>query len=237
MKIIPAIDIIEGKCVRLTRGHYDTKKEYNENPLELALRFEDAGLKYLHLVDLDGAKSNHIVNHHVLETLAAKTNLQIDFGGGIKTDADIQLAFNCGAARVTAGSIAAQQPETVIHWLQTYGSEKIILGADCKKGKILTGGWQTTTDKDILSFIQFYELKGIRYVISTDVAKDGMLQGPSVSLYKKILNNTGVQLIASGGVTDITDLHVLKKTGCYGAIIGKAIYEGRININELSLLC
>lgn len=237
MRIIPAIDIINGKCVRLTRGDYHTQKVYNEHPLEVAKQFEAAGIRYLHLVDLDGARASHIVNHKVLESIATHTSLAIDFGGGVKSDADIALAFNSGAAQVTAGSIAANQPETVLRWLQQYGPEKIILGADCHNGQIVKQGWQEHTGLNVVTFIKEYEQKGIQYVICTDVAKDGMLQGPSEALYKQILETTNVQLIASGGITGIEDLEQMKAIGCNGAIIGKAIYEGNISLAQLSELC
>ncbi len=237
MRIIPAIDIINGKCVRLTRGDYQTQKVYNEHPLEVAKQFEAAGIRYLHLVDLDGARASHIVNHKVLESIATHTSLAIDFGGGVKSDADIALAFNSGAAQVTAGSIAANQPETVLRWVQQYGPEKIILGADCHNGQIVKQGWQEHTGLNVITFIKEYEQNGIQYVICTDVAKDGMLQGPSEALYKQILETTNVQLIASGGITGIEDLEQMKAIGCNGAIIGKAIYEGNISLAQLSELC
>lgn len=234
MKIIPAIDIIDGKCVRLTKGDYNTKKVYNENPLEVAKAFEDHGIEYLHLVDLDGAKSKHIVNHKVLETIATKTNLNIDFGGGLKSDNDLRIAFESGANQITGGSIAANNPDIFVKWLETYGSEKIILGADCKDRKIATNGWLATSKVDVVDFIANYKDKGVRYVICTDIAKDGMLQGTSNALYKEILKKTTVNLIASGGVSSILDLKTLKAIGCHGAILGKAIYEGRITLSELS---
>lgn len=237
MRIIPAIDIINGKCVRLTRGDFQTKKIYNEHPLEVAKEFEAAGIRYLHLVDLDGAKYGRIVNHRVLETIAANTKLVIDFGGGVKTDADIEQAFSCGAAQVTAGSIAVNHPETVLRWLQQYGPEKIILGADCFNGNIVKQGWQETTSLNVVSFIREYEQKGIRYVICTDVAKDGMLQGPSEELYKNILQQANIQLVASGGISGINDVLQMKNIGCNGVIIGKAIYEGNISLKQLSELC
>lgn len=237
MRIIPAIDIIEGKCVRLTKGDYATKKIYNEDPLEVAKRFEAHGIRYLHLVDLDGARSHHIVNYKVLETIASKTGLQIDFGGGLKSDADVAIAFESGAAQITGGSVAAKDPKLFLSWLATYGSDKVILGADCHHGKITTNGWQETSEWEVIDFISAYEKKGVRYVICTDVAKDGMLQGSSETLYKKILAGTNVQLIASGGVTSLTDLEVLKVLGCEGAIVGKAIYEGKITLKELQRVC
>ena len=237
MRIIPAIDIIDGKCVRLTKGDYNTKKIYNENPLEVAKEFEDNGIKYLHLVDLDGAKSKHIVNHNILESIATKTNLKVDFGGGLKTDKDLKIAFECGAAQITGGSIAANNPDVFLKWLETYGSEKIILGADCKDRKIATNGWMATSKIDVVDFISKFEESNIKYVICTDIAKDGMLQGTSNALYKEILKKTDVKLIASGGVSSISDLIQLKAMGCEGAILGKAIYEGKIKLKELEELC
>lgn len=233
MRIIPAIDIIEGKCVRLSKGEYASKKIYNENPLEVAKQFEDNGLKYLHLVDLDGAKSKHIVNHKVLEQIALKTNLIIDFGGGIKTDHDLKIAFECGAAQITAGSIAVANPELVFGWLKKFGATKIILGADAKNKKIATQGWTESSETDVVEFIKHFEQKGFRHVISTDISKDGMLQGAAVELYREILSQSNVQLIASGGVSSIDDLMDLKQIGCEGAIVGKAIYENRISLREL----
>ncbi len=233
MRIIPAIDIINGKCVRLTKGDYNTKKIYHDNPLDAAKEFEDHGIRYLHLVDLDGAKSNHIVNHRVLREIATHTSLKIDFGGGIKSDDDVRIAFENGAHQITGGSIAAKQPETFLRWLNQYGSDKIILGADSHHRKIATDGWQQQSETDVVDFITEYAGKGVHHVICTDIAKDGMLQGPSVDLYKEILKATDVQLIASGGVTTMDDLHLLKEIGCEGAIIGKAIYEGTLTLSQL----
>lgn len=237
MKIIPAIDIIGGKCVRLTQGDYAQQKTYNENPLEVAKMYEDAGIKYLHLVDLDGAKAGQIINCKVLESIASQTKLSVDFGGGIKTDADIETAFSSGAAQVTAGSIAVKQPETVYNWLAKYGTDKIILGADCRNRKIAVGGWLEESTLEVLDFIKSYQQKGIQSVICTDISKDGMLQGPSFELYTEILEQTKVGLIASGGVANIDDVYKLKELGCAGAIIGKAIYEGNITLNQLTELC
>ncbi|HFK5570040.1 TPA: 1-(5-phosphoribosyl)-5-[(5-phosphoribosylamino)methylideneamino]imidazole-4-carboxamide isomerase [Elizabethkingia meningoseptica] len=236
MRIIPAIDIIDGKCVRLSQGDYNTKKVYNENPLEVAKEFEDHGIKYLHLVDLDGAKSKQIINYKTLEQIASKTSLQVDFGGGIKAQKDIDIAFECGAHQITGGSIAVQEPEIFTKWIEQYGSEKIILGADCKNRKIATHGWLESSELDVIDFIRDYTQKGISYVICTDIAKDGMLEGTSNELYKEILENTAVKLIASGGVSNMEDLHLLKEIGCEGVILGKAIYEGRIKLNELQKL-
>lgn len=237
MKIIPAIDIIEGKCVRLTKGDYSSKKIYNENPLEVAKSFEDNGVKYLHLVDLDGAKSNRIINYKILENLASNTSLCIDFGGGLKSDKDVEIAFESGARQITGGSIAAKNRSIFEGWIKRYGAEKIILGADCMDRKIATDGWLEESDTDVIEFIRSYENMGITDVISTDIAKDGMLGGPSIKLYKEILEKTNIELIASGGVSKYEDLIKLKEIGCSGAIVGKAIYEGRITLRELSVLC
>lgn len=237
MRIIPAIDIIDGKCVRLTKGNYSTKKIYSSSPLEVAKQFEDIGIKYLHLVDLDGAKAGSIVNVKVLETLATQTKLQIDFGGGIKSDNDIKTAFNCGAAQITAGSIAVNNPEIVVNWLEKYGPDKIILGADCYDKKIAINGWQNNSNEDVIPFIREYMLKGIKTVICTDISKDGMLQGPSKDLYIDIITSTGTNLISSGGVTTLKDIYALKEIGCEGVIVGKAIYEGLITLKELRSLC
>ncbi len=237
MRIIPAIDIIDGKCVRLSKGDYNTKKIYNENPLEVAKEFEDSGIKYLHVVDLDGAKSKHIVNYNILEAIASKTNLIVDFGGGIKTDKDIEIAFDSGASQITGGSIAANNPTLFLEWLETYGADKIILGADCSNRKISTNGWLNQSDLDVVDFIKEYESKGIKNVICTDIAKDGMLAGTSNELYKEIMNESNVNLIASGGVSNMDDLYQLVDLGCEGAILGKAIYEGKITLIELQELC
>lgn len=234
MRIIPAIDIIDGKCVRLSQGDYDTKKIYNENPLEVAKEFEDYGIEYLHLVDLDGAKSKQIINYKTLELIASKTNLKVDFGGGIKANDDIRIAFECGANQITGGSIAVQNPTLFQEWISQYGSDKIILGADAKDRKIATHGWLETSELDVIDFIQEYKTKGIEYVICTDIAKDGMLQGTSNELYTEILAASDVKLIASGGVSSIDDLIKVKELGCEGAILGKAIYEGRIDLKVLS---
>jgi len=237
MRIIPAIDIIDGKCVRLTKGDYQTKKIYNENPLEVAKHFEANGIQYLHLVDLDGAKSKHIVNHKILNAICKETNLKVDFGGGLKSDKDIRIAFENGAAQITGGSIAVKNPDIFSAWLQQYGQDKIILGADCKNRKIATNGWLEESEKDVVDFIKSYEEKSIKYVICTDISKDGMLQGTANELYQEIINKTNVRLIASGGVSSMNDLQQLKTLGCEGAIIGKAIYEKRILLKELQELC
>ena len=234
MRIIPAIDIIEGKCVRLSKGDYSTKKVYNEDPLEVAKRFEDSGIRYLHLVDLDGARSKHIVNYGVLERLASKTGLSIDFGGGLKSDQDLRIAFESGAAQVTGGSIAVTDPEMFLGWLTEYGPDRIILGADARKGKIAVSGWEEDSDMDLIPFIADYHKKGIRYVISTDIEKDGMLGGPSNELYASIRSELPeIALIASGGISRFDELPRLAEIGCEGVIIGKAIYENRISLEQL----
>ncbi|GAA3581002.1 1-(5-phosphoribosyl)-5-[(5-phosphoribosylamino)methylideneamino]imidazole-4-carboxamide isomerase [Snuella lapsa] len=240
MRIIPAIDIIDGKCVRLTKGDYDTKKVYNENPLEVAKAFEDAGIEYLHLVDLDGAKAQHIVNYKVLEQIASKTALKIDFGGGLKANEDLHIAFNSGARQVTGGSIAVKNPNVFEGWIEKYGSAKIILGADSDHGKISIGGWTEQSEEDLIPFIKSYQRKSIQYVICTDISKDGMLEGPAIELYKDIIaacsnssKGQSIKLIASGGISSIDELPLLKEAGCEGVIIGKAIYEDRISLKQL----
>lgn len=232
MKIIPAIDIIDGKCVRLSKGDYQTKKIYNENPVEVAKEFESYGIRFLHLVDLDGAKSKHIVNQKVIERIAKETSLQIDFGGGLKSAEDIEIAFNSGAAQITIGSMAVQNPEWCYDLIKKY-HEKIILGADCENRKIKTSGWLKESNKDVIELIIDYQQKGIQQVICTDIAKDGMLEGPSIDLYEDILIRTSVQLVASGGISRMEDVLKMKEIGCSGAIIGKAIYEGRISLQQL----
>jgi phosphoribosylformimino-5-aminoimidazole carboxamide ribotide isomerase len=234
MRIIPAIDIIAGKCVRLTKGDYNTKKIYNENPLEVAKSFEAHGIEYLHLVDLDGAKSNQIVNYKILEQIATKTSLKIDFGGGLKSDADLKIAFESGANQITGGSIAVKQPEVFKNWIQQYGAKKIILGADAKNEKVAISGWLEESTSDLIPFIQKYQKEGIQYVICTDIAKDGMLEGPSFELYGRILEETqNIKLIASGGISTFEELPKLAELGCEGTIIGKAIYEGSISLKQL----
>lgn len=234
MQIIPAIDIIDGKCVRLTQGDYGQKKVYNENPLEVAKAFEAAGITRLHLVDLDGAKAGAVKNWKVLESIAGNTQLVIDFGGGIKKEEDVNIVFNSGAALATIGSLAVKAEATFVQWLQQYGADKFLLGADVKDEKIAISGWLETTDIDIYSFIEKYRAHGIVQLFCTDVSKDGLLQGPSTALYKKIIERfPGLQLIASGGVSSMDDLHALRAIGCSGAIVGKAIYEGRIQLQEL----
>ncbi|WP_339708245.1 1-(5-phosphoribosyl)-5-[(5-phosphoribosylamino)methylideneamino]imidazole-4-carboxamide isomerase [Algoriphagus aquimarinus] len=235
MQIIPAIDLIGGKCVRLSQGDYSSKKEYHDDPLEMAKRFEGAGIRRLHLVDLDGAKAKKIVNADVLQRISGNTSLQVDFGGGIQADEEIEKAFSLGAKQVTGGSIAVKNATLFQAWISKYGSEKIILGADAKNKKIAVGGWEETTSVDLIPFIKDYVAKGISYVICTDVAKDGLLQGPSTDLYKEILEEIpGVKLIASGGVSSVKDLEELEKIGVYGTIVGKAYYEGRVTLEELA---
>jgi phosphoribosylformimino-5-aminoimidazole carboxamide ribotide isomerase len=234
MRIIPAIDIIGGKCVRLSQGEYDSKKVYHENPLDVAKMFQDNGVKYLHLVDLDGAKAKHVVNLKVLQEITSKTNLIVDFGGGIKSDDDIKSVFENGARQVTVGSVAVSNPEKLEAWLAQYGSEKVILGADVKDGMVAISGWQTVSSLSLSSFITEYVKKGVRYVICTDISKDGMLQGTSVELYKQLRTEfPQLKIIASGGVTNISELDELTKIGMDGAIIGKAIYEGTIKLSDL----
>lgn len=234
MRIIPAIDIIEGKCVRLSKGDYATKKIYNESPLEVAKEFEAHGIEYLHLVDLDGAKSKHIVNHKVLEQIAVQTKLNIDFGGGLKQDEDLRIAFESGAKQVTGGSIAVKDKEVFLGWLAQYGADKIILGADAKDEKVAVSGWLEESKEDLVPFIQGYQKNGIAYVICTDISKDGMLEGPSFELYRKILNKVpNLKLIASGGISTFDELPKLAEMGCEGTIIGKAIYENRIRLKQL----
>lgn len=234
MQIIPAIDIIDGKCVRLTQGDYQQKKVYNEHPLEVALEFEAAGLQRLHLVDLDGAKAGAVKNWKVLETIAAKTKLVIDFGGGIKTDKDVDIVFNSGAALATVGSIAVKNEKEFVKWLLTYGADKFLLGADVKDEKIAVGGWLETTDIWIYDFIAKYIAHGVQQIFCTDVSKDGLLQGPAVELYQNIIKQfPQLHFIASGGVSNMEDVRRLQEIGCSGVIIGKAIYEGRVTINEL----
>ena len=237
MRIIPAIDILNSKCVRLSKGDYHTQKIYSHNPLDMAKAFEAHGIQHLHLVDLDGAKSKHIVNYKIIESIASQTSLIIDFGGGIKSSEDVKKAFDFGASQITIGSIAVDNPALFLEWLQVYGPDKIILGADAHKRKIATHGWTQVVDMDIVDFIRYFENEGIRSVICTDIEKDGMMSGPALHLYKELIDKTKIQLIASGGVSAIKDVYDLKAIGCYGAIIGKAIYEGAISLKELSTLC
>ncbi len=234
MKIIPAIDIIDGKCVRLSKGDYDTKKIYNENPVEVAKEFEYFGIQYLHLVDLEGAKAKKIINQKVIENIAKNTNLIIDFGGGIRSEEDLQKAFDSGAKKVTLGSVAVVNPELCLAWLEKFGAEKLILGADCLDRKIKTSGWLENSETDVVDFIKEYQKKGFKEVVCTDISKDGMLQGPSTALYQEIIGNSTIELVASGGISNIEDVQKMKKIGCAGTIIGKAIYEGKISLEQLS---
>ena len=235
MEIIPAIDIIDGKCVRLTEGRYEEKKIYNEKPLDVALQFQDAGLNRLHLVDLDGARTGAVKNWKVLEKIAGKTNLVIDFGGGIKTVQDLDIVFNSGAAYATVGSVAVKDEELFSQWLLFYGAAKFLLGADVKDNKIAISGWQEKTELGIFDFISKYAAKDVRQVFCTDVSKDGKLEGPSFDLYKEIVEQfPALHFIASGGVSSMDDIYKLEEIGCKGVIIGKAIYEGRITLKQLS---
>lgn len=235
MHVIPAIDLIEGKCVRLTQGDYAQKTIYNENPLEVAKQFEDAGLRRLHLVDLDGAKQKKIVNWKVLERLATGTALHIDFGGGVQSDEDIRVAFEAGAKQVTGGSIAVKNPELFERWLQAYGGERIILGADARQERIAISGWEEATETWVYDFVERWLAQGVRYTISTDVAKDGLLQGPSFDLYQKMKRQCPeVNIIASGGVSNLQDIEKLAEMQLFGVIVGKAIYEGRVTLAQLA---
>lgn len=233
MRIIVAIDIIGGKCVRLTRGDYSSKKVYNDDPLSVAKEIEDAGLKYLHLVDLDAARERKLVNVAVLEKIATGTGLTVDFGGGMRKTDDLVTVFNAGASQVTAGSVAATNRKLFLSWLSQFGPERIILGADGLSGKISTCAWTEQSDIDIVSFISQYRLLGVKYAVCTDISRDGMLEGPATNLYREILAATGISLIASGGVTSLRDIEELESTGCEGAIIGKAVYEGKLTLTEL----
>lgn len=236
IEIIPAIDLIDGKCVRLSQGDYNQKTVYNENPLEVAKMFEDAGINRLHLVDLDGAKAHHIVNHKVLEAITTKTSLVVDFGGGLKTDDDLRIAFECGAQMITGGSIAVKSPDVFGGWIEKFGGDKIILGADVKDEKIAVGGWIETTQIELMPFVTKYKEQGISKVICTDISKDGMLAGPSLELYKKmILQIPDLYLIASGGVSNMADIEALQEAGIPAVIFGKAIYEGRIQLKDLKI--
>jgi phosphoribosylformimino-5-aminoimidazole carboxamide ribotide isomerase len=234
MRIIPAIDIIDGKCVRLSQGDYGQKTIYNENPLDVAKGFQDAGLKYLHLVDLDGAKAGRVTNWNVIESLTSGTELQIDFGGGIKTDEEIRRLFECGITQVNLGSIAVKNPSVVESWIEKFGADRIILSADVKNEMIAIGGWLEDSKIPVEEFIRNYRNKGLSYVTCTDISTDGMLSGPNVELYRKLLTTfPDLKLIASGGVSNVNDLRALRDAKTEGAIVGKAIYEGRITLNEL----
>ena len=234
MEIIPAIDLIDGKCVRLTQGDYSQKKVYNQNPLEVAKSFEAAGIRRLHLVDLDGAKAQHIVNHRVLRDITTYTSLVVDFGGGLKTDDDLRIAFDNGATMITGGSIAVKNPEQFLRWIEEYGSNRIILGADVKDGKIAVNGWTETTPVELPAFITNYRTKGITQVICTDIGRDGMMSGPAIELYQDLLRQfPGLYLVASGGVSCLNDIFALREIGIPAVITGKAIYEGKIKLEDL----
>ncbi len=234
IELIPAIDIIDGKCVRLSRGDYDTKKVYNENPVEVAKEFEAHGIRRLHVVDLDGAKSHHVVNYRVLDQIASRTSMIIDFGGGIKSEEDLIIAFDNGAEMVTIGSLAVKNPELFLKWLNRYGAEKIILGADAKENKIAVNGWKDETTQDLFTFLEKYSKYGVTKVICTDISRDGMLEGPSINLYKKILEqHPNLHLIASGGVSNMDDIIALQEARIPAVIFGKALYEGRIQLKDL----
>lgn len=234
IEIIPAIDIIGGKCVRLTQGDYNEVKSYSDSPVDMALRFVDAGCRRLHLVDLDGAKASHVVNYKTLENIVTKTSLIVDFGGGVKTDEDLSIAMDCGASMVTGGSVAVKSPDRFIGWLTKYGADVVILGADAKNRKIATSGWLNDSSLDVIDFISDYKNKGVRKVISTDIGLDGMLSGPSLELYKEIIEKVdGIYLIASGGVSSMADVERLDELSVPEVIVGKAIYESRITLKDL----
>lgn len=234
MHVIPAIDIIDGKCVRLTQGDYNQKKVYNEHPLEVAKSFEAHGIEKLHVVDLDGAKAKKIINYKVLEELTTKTNLTIDFGGGLKSEDDLRIAFECGASQVTIGTIAVKDPDTFLSWFHQYGADRIILGADFRDSFIMVSGWKEKSEIELFPFLENYVNVGIKYTICTDVSKDGLLSGSAIEIYESILSEfSSLSLIASGGVSSMKEVERLKEIGCFGAIIGKAIYEGNITLSAL----
>lgn len=234
IELVPAIDVIDGKCVRLTKGDYNNKTTYNDSPLDLAIRFESLGFRRLHMVDLEGAKSKHVVNIETLKKITDSTNLKVDFGGGIKTEDDIKLAFDNGASMVTVGSVAVTHRQLFMKWLDQFGAERIILGADVRNGKVSINGWKEDTTEDIVSFLKYYVGKGVKNVLCTDISKDGMLSGPAFSLYQSILASfPEINLIASGGVSNVDDIKNLEEKGVHSVVFGKAIYEGRINIETL----
>jgi phosphoribosylformimino-5-aminoimidazole carboxamide ribotide isomerase len=234
MKIIPAIDIINGECVRLSQGDYTQKKVYNSNPLEVAKMYETEGAKYLHVVDLDGAKAGRIINYKILANICKSTSLHVDFGGGLQSDEDLKIAFDCGAKQITGGSIAVKKPEVFAAWLAKYGGERIILGADVSNEKIAISGWQNVTEIELYEYLRQYIQKGVKTIICTDIAKDGLLQGTSLELYQKIqIQFPDLQVVASGGVAGIQDIEALQKQNMYGVIIGKALYENRLTWQEL----
>jgi len=232
--IIPAIDIIDGKCVRLQQGNYNLKKVYEEDPLQAAKKFEDQGVKRLHIVDLDGAKASHVVNYNTLERITSQTSLIVDFGGGIKTDCDLKIVFDCGAKMAVIGSVAVTERDLFQDWLFAYGPDKMILGADIKGGRIAVSGWTNVTDITLIDFLQYYKCMGIKQVLCTDISKDGMMQGSAVSLYTQMVKDfPAMQIIASGGISSVEEIHQLNDAGISGAIIGKSLYEGRIKLEEL----
>ncbi len=234
MYIIPAIDIIDGKCVRLTQGDYSQKKIYDDNPVVVAKKYEDHGFSHLHVVDLDGARSKHVVNIDVLKGITQATDLKVDFGGGVKSNHDIEQAFEAGASMITGGSIAVREPEVFEQWINQYGPEKVILGADVKDRNIAVGGWMETSEQDVVQFIDHYAKRSIKFVICTDISRDGVLNGPAIKLYKELLSIfPGINLIASGGVGSLKDVEDLAASGVWGVIIGKAIYEGRVDLDDL----
>lgn len=234
IEIIPAIDIIDGKCVRLTQGDFEQKKKYHDNPLEVAKAFEDAGIRRLHMVDLDGARQKKIINHKVLEQVSSNTTLFIDFGGGLQSDEDVRIAFESGARQITGGSIAVKDPVLFEGWIRQFGQEKIILGADARNGMIAVSGWQEVTEVSVHSLIEKYQTKGVKYVLSTDVAKDGLLQGPSFDLYEEMQSKfPDLKIIASGGISEVSEIDKLNEMGIYGVVIGKAYYEGRVTLKDL----
>jgi phosphoribosylformimino-5-aminoimidazole carboxamide ribotide isomerase len=237
MRIIAAMDIIDGQCVRLTQGDFRRKTLYRADPVELAKEMEDNGIRYLHLVDLDGARTGSVKNYKVLEGIASATGLKTDFSGGIRTEEDVCLAFGCGALQVTIGSIAVSRPDLLKQWLDQYGPDKIILGADFRERKVATGGWQQTSERDIADFLREYSSAGIRYALCTDISKDGMLTGVSVDIYRELTAMEGLSVISSGGIATANDLRVLRDAGCEGAVIGKALLEGRLTYNEIAEIC
>jgi len=237
MRIIAAMDLMDGACVRLAQGDYSRKTVYDSDPLDVALEMEEHGIKYLHMVDLDGAREGKIRNHAVLDAVVRNTGLKVDFSGGIRSDDDLRTLFSCGASQVTCGSIAVTKPELFLQWLQEYGPERIILGADFRNRKVASAGWLTESDSDIISFLRYYRKEGVIYAMCTDIEKDGMLDGPSFDIYREIVAIEGLSLIASGGITSAADIMTLRDAGCEGAIIGKAIYEGKISLKELAALC
>lgn len=237
MRIIVALDILEGKCVRLTKGDFSTRKIYSENPVEVARQAESHGIKYIHLVDLDGALNKRVTNYRILEQIVSGTSLMVDFGGGIRSDDDLNIAFGSGARQVTCGSISVTNKELVLEWLANWGADRIILGADSSNRKIATEGWAENSGSDIIKFVADYRSNGIKYVICTDIEKDGMLRGPSTELYREILEIPDLNLIASGGISSIGQIKELSQIGCEGAIIGKALYEGILKLKDLGRLC